>query len=156
MKIKVLITSLACLLLFMAFACETTAQEPGSAVEYISSPEVAKRNLPFSEVVKAGNTLYLAGKLGRVPETGKLAEGGIQGETRQALENIKAVLESQGATMDNIVKVTVFLADIEEWGAMNEVYKTYFNKHFPARSAVGAIGLGGGARVEIECIAVIP
>ena len=98
--------------------------------------------------------LYLSGALGIVPGTRTLAEGGIQGETRQTLENISASLEMFGSSMDRVIKCTVYLADIAEWGAMNEVYITFFpNK--PARSAVGNIGLGLDARIEIECMAVI-
>ncbi len=83
-----------------------------------------------------------------------MAEGGIQGETRQTLDNISATLENFGSSMENVVKCTVFLADINEWAAMNEVYTTYFpNK--PARSALGVSGVALNARVEIECIAVI-
>ena len=109
-------------------------------------------NLPFTAAVRLGNTLYLSGALGIVPGTRSLAEGGIQEETRQTLDNIKATLENSGASMDHVVKCTVFLADMAEWGAMNEVYTTYF-KNKPARSAIAASGLALDARVEIECIA---
>ena len=85
--------------------------------------------------------------------TGKLAAGGIQGETRQALENIKHVLETNGSSMDDVVKCTAMLADIKEWAAMNEVYVTFFPNHLPARSAFATNGLVLGGRVEIECIA---
>jgi reactive intermediate/imine deaminase len=100
------------------------------------------------------NTLYVSGNVGNIPGTLDLAPGGIRDETRQTLDNIKAVLEQFGSSMDKVVKCTVFLADIGEWGAMNEVYRTYF-KSPPARSALGASGLALGARVEIECIATI-
>lgn len=83
-----------------------------------------------------------------------LAEGGIQGETKQTMENIRTTLEAYGSSMDRVVKCTVFLADMSEWGAMNEVYRTYFEVP-PARSALGASGLALDARVEIECIAVL-
>jgi reactive intermediate/imine deaminase len=83
-----------------------------------------------------------------------LATGGIQAETRQTLENIKAALQPLGATMDDVVKCTVFLADMAEWPAMNEVYVTFFPTNKPARSAVAVSGLARNARVEIECIAV--
>jgi reactive intermediate/imine deaminase len=103
----------------------------------------------LSNAVKVGNTLYLSGQLGTS------GERGIQPETRASMERIKSLLEANGATMDDVVKCTVFLADFAEWGAMNEVYQTYFPKHRPARSAVAVNGMSGNARVEVECIAVI-
>jgi len=132
----------------------------GCDVEVEHTPEVTYLNmpgmpdgLPFSSAVRAGNTLYLSGNLGNIPGTLDLAEGGISGETRQTMDNISRVLQEFGSSMDEVVKCTVFLADMSEWGAMNEVYKTYF-KNPPARSALGANGLALNARVEIECIAV--
>lgn len=119
---------------------------------YSSNPEM---QLPFSDAVKVGDMLYLSGKIGNLPGTSQLAEGGIAGETRQTLENIKASLEKYGSSLDEVVKCTVFLADIAEWGAMNEVYKTYFPSEPPARSALGTSGLALGARVEIECFAAM-
>jgi len=123
-------------------------------IAYLNMPGMEGRDLPFSSAVRVDNTLYLSGNLGNVPGTLDLAEGGIQGETRQTMDNISAVLEQFGSSMDKVVKCTVFLADMAEWGAMNEVYKTYFTNP-PARSALGASGLALGARVEIECIAVV-
>ena len=132
-------------------ASETDASPAG---EWLRAPGTEDLELPFSPAVRVGNTLYLSGALGIVPGTRNLAEGGILGETQQVLENISATLEDFGSSMDNVVKCTVFLADIREWAAMNEIYTTFFpNK--PARSAVGISGLGLSARVEIECIAVI-
>ena len=97
--------------------------------------------------------LYLAGQLG-TDSTGKLASGGIQPQTRQALENIRAVLLRSGSSMDRVVKCTVFLADMKEWASMNEVYVTFFDPvRRPARSALGTTGLALDGRVEIECIA---
>jgi len=122
-------------------------------VEYLNAPSAAERDLPFSDAVKVGNLLFLSGKIGTIPGTMKLAEGGIQGQTRQTMDNIKASLNRYGATMDHVVKCTIFLRDIKEWGAMNEVYVTYFKKHKPARSALAASGLALDAAVEIECIA---
>ncbi len=119
---------------------------------YSSNPEM---QLPFSDAVRVGNMLYLSGKIGNIPGTSELAEGGIQGETRQALENIKASFEKYGSSMSEVVKCTVFLADIAEWGAMNEVYITYFPVNPPARSALGASGLALDSRVEIECFAAM-
>ena len=103
----------------------------------------------LSSAVRVGNTLYLSGQLGLG------GERGITPETRAAMENIKTILEANGATMDDVVKCTVFLADFAEWGAMNEVYAPYFAKHRPARSAVAVSGMAANARVEIECMAVV-
>jgi 2-iminobutanoate/2-iminopropanoate deaminase len=138
--------------LFLLLGCEAQVDQ-GTEVSYLQMPGMEGRNLPFSSAVRAGDTLYLSGNVGNVPGTLDLAEGGIAGETRQTMENISAVLQEFGSSMDEVVKCTVFLADMAEWGAMNEVYRTYF-KNPPARSALGASGLALNARVEIECIAV--
>jgi reactive intermediate/imine deaminase len=119
---------------------------------YSANPDM---QLPFSDAVRVGDMLYLSGKIGNIPGTSQLAEGGIAGETRQTLENIKASLEKYGSALDEVVKCTVFLADIAEWGAMNEVYVTYFPSNPPARSALGSSGLALDARVEIECLAAL-
>lgn len=150
MKRLILVLPLALL-----FGCEVDVShdEKGPAVEYLQMPGMEGRNLPFSSAVRAGNTLYLSGNLGNLPGSLDLAPGGIGPETRQTLENIKSVLEEFGSSMDEVVKCTVFLADINEWAAMNDVYKTYF-KNPPARSALGTSGLALNGRVEIECIAV--
>lgn len=110
-------------------------------------------NLPFSEAVRAGHMLYLSGQLG-TDSTGKLVPGGIGPETRQALSNIAAALTRHGSSPDRVVKCTVMLADILEWGAMNEAYVTFFGSHRPARSAFGTSGLALGARLELECMAL--
>ena len=124
-------------------------------IEFLNSGKVLPTKLPFSEAVRAGNTLYLSGQIGIVPGSMKLAPGGIKEEARQALENIKTSLEAHGYSMSNVVQCTVMLADIAEWGAFNEVYKSFFSKPYPARSAFGASGLAFGARVEVECIAAV-
>lgn len=122
-------------------------------VTYLDMPGTEDLDLPFSSAVRVGNTLYLSGNIGNIPGSLDLAEGGIAAETRQTMENISGVLQQFGSSMDDVVKCTVFLADMGEWGEMNEVYRTYFNNP-PARSALGASGLALNARVEIECIAV--
>jgi 2-iminobutanoate/2-iminopropanoate deaminase len=114
----------------------------------------AVAGLPFSPVVKVGNLLYLSGQIGNLPGTRELVAGGIGPQTGQALENIKATLAAAGSSLDRVVKCTVFLADIADYAAMNQVYATYFPKDPPARSAMAGSGLALGARVEIECIAV--
>ena len=140
-------------LVSMVIATAGAAQAGGPEVEhYSSNPDM---QLPFSDAVRVGDMLYLSGKIGNIPGTRNLAEGGIAGETGQALENIKASLEKYGSSMDEVVKCTVFMADIDEWGAMNEVYITYFPVNPPARSALGASGLALNSRVEIECFAAL-
>ena len=117
---------------------------------YTPAPGAVRR--PFSEVVRVGRMLYLSGQLG-TDSTGHLASGGIKAETRQALENIKHVLEANGSSMDDVVKCTAMLADINDWPSMNEVYVTYFPNHLPARSAFATNGLVMGGRIELECMA---
>lgn len=121
---------------------------------YLNMPEAEGLNLPFASAVRVDNMLYLSGAVGNIPGTMTLAEGGIAGETRQTMDNIAAVLDEFGSSLDQVVKCTVFLADISEWSAANEVYVGYF-KNPPARSALGANGLALGAKVEIECLAVV-
>lgn len=112
---------------------------------------------PFSPAVQVGNLLFLAGQIGTSANAqGGVVPGGIQAETRQTMENIKEVLAKSGSSLDRVVKCTVFMADMREWDAMNEVYATYFPRNKPARSALGANGLALGAKVEIECIAAVP
>ena len=130
-------------------ACAPTHQAP----EYMAATNGPVR--PFSPAVRVGSMLYLAGQIG-TDASGKVVGGGIQGETRQALENIRGVLMRAGSSMDHVVKCTVFLADMREWAAMNEVYVTFFDAaRRPARSAFGTTGLALDARVEIECLATV-
>ena len=124
-------------------------------VEFLNSGKVLPSTLPFSEAVRVGNTIYLSGQIGVAPGTLKLVPGGIGPEARQTMENIKTSLEAHGYAMRNIVKCTVMLADMADWGAFNEVYKTYFANRYPARSAFGANGLALGGRLEVECIAAV-
>ena len=131
---------------------------PASAqvdVEYLQSETTRSMGLPFSDAVRVGDMLYLSGQVGNLPGQTVLVSGGIQQETRQTMENIKKVLEANGSSMDRVVKCLVMMADIEEWPAMNEVYVTFFDDHFPARSAFAGSGLALGARVEIECWATV-
>lgn len=108
---------------------------------------------PFSEAVQAGNLFFLAGQIGMDRSVGKLAEGGVQGETEQAIKNILGVLEYHGLSLDNVVKCTVILSDINDFRAFNEVYVKYFTKK-PARTTYAAAGLAVGAKIEIDVIAV--
>ena len=113
--------------------------------------------LPFSESVQAGDMLYLAGQIGVAPGTTTLAPGGIEGETRQAMENIRGVLARRGLDFDDVVKCTVMLADMRDWPAFNAAYVPYFTAgRLPARSAFGSNGLAYGGRIELECWAYNP
>ena len=131
------------------------ATQTGPDVEYLTTPEFAARGFPFSEAVKVGSMLYLSGQIGTIPGTAEKIVGGIQPETRQTLENIQAVLERYGSSMDRIVKCTIMIDDMAEWPAMNEVYAEFFPGPKPVRSAFGADGLALGAAVEIECWATV-
>jgi 2-iminobutanoate/2-iminopropanoate deaminase len=129
--------------------------KPASKPEFFNPPEAAGQNLPFSQAVRAGDFLFLAGQVG-TGANGKLVTGGIEPEARQTIENIRAVLTANGASLADVVKCTVFLADIAEWRTFNGVYTQYFQKPYPARSAFATGGLALGARVELECIAFLP
>ncbi len=125
-------------------------------VEYLDTGSVFPKsaNMPFSEAVRVDNTLYISGQLAVTPGTLKLVEGGIDAETTQTMNNIKTILAAHDLTMKNVVKCTVMLADMKDWPRFNEIYTSFFSKPYPARSAFGANGLGLGAKVEVECIAV--
>lgn len=118
-------------------------------IEYFSRSD----DLPFADAVRVDDLLFLSGMIGIKPDTTELAAGGIEAEARQTMDNIKATLERHGYGMKDLVKCTVMLADISEWETFNEVYRTYFDERFPARSAFGTSGLALDARVEVECIA---
>ena len=109
---------------------------------------------PYSSAVKADDTLYLSGQLGIDPATGELAEG-VEAQARQAMRNIAGVLEDAGASFDNVVKMTVLLADINDFAAVNEVYGSFLSEPYPARSAFQVAAIPKGALVEIEAIAVL-
>ena len=134
----------------LTFALLVASNALGAA-EYLVSDAAKELNLPFSEAVRVGDMLYLSGQLGILPGSTELAGGGIEGEARQTMDNIKAVLERYGSSMDRVVKCTVMMADIAEWSKFNEVYVTYFPGPKPARSAFAASGLALGAKVEVEC-----
>jgi len=109
----------------------------------------------FSPAVRTGNLVFLSGQIGNRPGTLELVPGGIATETEQTLTNIRTLLEGIGLSLDDVVKCTVFLADIDDYRAMNEVYARFFPQDPPARSTLAASGLALGARTEIECIAAM-
>jgi len=109
---------------------------------------------PYCQAKLCGDTLYTSGQLGLVPATGKLAEGGIEAQARQALENLGAVLKAAGMDYPHVVKTTCLLADIKDFAAFNAVYAEFFQGEVPARSCFQAAALPLGGLVEIECVAV--
>lgn len=134
------------------FSINVMAQETTEIIFH--KPEnPARASAPFSEAVQTGNLFFLAGQIGMDRAAGKLAEGGVQGETEQAIKNIQGVLEYHGLSLDNVVKCTVILSDIDDFKAFNEVYVKYFTKK-PARTTYAAAGLAVNAKIEIDVIAV--
>lgn len=148
--------ALAALVFSVAACTPASSSPPSDANSTASNPEFltpfGPPTYPFSPAVRVGNLLLLSGQIGD-DSTGAVVPGGIAAETRQTLDNIARILDAVGSSMDRVVKCTVMMADMSEWPAMNEVYRTYFTKNLPARSAFGATGLALGARVEIECLA---
>jgi 2-iminobutanoate/2-iminopropanoate deaminase len=124
--------------------------------EIVAAKKAPKAIGPYSAGVRAGHFVYTAGQLGIDPVAGVFVRGGIEAETRQALINLQAVLKAAGTTMDNVVKTTVFLRDMNEFVAMNGVYAEFFTENFPARSAVEVARLPKDAAVEIEAVALMP
>ncbi len=147
------VAAVAALLLAAAPLRAAAAEAKAPAVEFLNSGAVLPPNLPFSEAVRHGDTLYLSGQIGLTPGKLQLVPGGIRAEARQALDNIRAILEAHGRSVGDIVKCTVMLADMADWPALNDVWREFFRGPYPARSALGANGLALGARVEVECIA---
>lgn len=139
---------------------DQNVQAPTSNAHYreVVQPEGVARLPVFSTAIRNGDILFLSGQIGSKPGVSppEVVEGGVEAETHQVFENIKTVLAADGLTLDNVVKCTVFLADINDYAAMNSVYVTYFPNTPPARSAMAGSGLALGAKVEIECIAAYP
>ncbi len=110
---------------------------------------------PYSQAVQAGNMLFLSGQIPINPETGELVKGSIEDETKQCLENAKAVLEEAGTSLEKVIKATVFIKDMDQFGKINEVYAEYFSNHKPARACVEVARLPKDVNVEIEMIAIV-
>ncbi|MCC0631635.1 MULTISPECIES: RidA family protein [Clostridioides] len=110
---------------------------------------------PYSQAIKAGNLLFVSGQVPLVPETMEVVEGDVQAQTAQSLKNLKAILAESGADFSNVVKTTVFIKDMNEFGAINEVYAEYFGENKPARACVEVARLPKDVKVEIEVIAVL-
>jgi 2-iminobutanoate/2-iminopropanoate deaminase len=124
-------------------------------IETVATSGAPRAIGPYSQALRAGGFLFTAGQVGFDPATGELVDGGIAEQTRQVLQNIRAILEAGGSGLAQVVKTTVFLVDMADFGAMNEVYAEAFGAHRPARSTVAVAALPRGARVEIEAVAAI-
>jgi reactive intermediate/imine deaminase len=127
----------------------------GGGPSYHTLPERAGLNVPYSDAVRSGNLLFLAGTIGAAASSREVVAGGVVAETRQALDNIKTNLEAHGSSLDRVVKCSVFLADIADFERMNGVYREYFPANKPARTTIGVAALPMSARVEIECVAAV-
>ena len=120
----------------------------------VQTEQAPKAIGPYSQAIKANGFVFASGQIPIIPETGEFVAGGITEQTEQVIKNLSQVLEAAGSGLDRVVKTTVFLADMEEFVAMNEVYGKYFSDEPPARATVAAASLPRGARVEIEAIAL--
>ena len=120
----------------------------------ISTNDAPQAIGPYSQGVRVGSTIYYSGQIPLDPKTGQIVSGGIDAQTRRVMENVGGLLKSQGLSYDNIVKTTIFLADINDFQKVNEIYGSYFKQAPPARSTIQAGALPKGARLEIEVIAV--
>ena len=132
------------LFVMMLSGCATASER-----RIIATENAPKALAVYSQGVEVGNTLYLSGQIGLDPATRKLVEGGVQAETRRAIENCRAIVEAAGYSLKDVVQVQVFLVNIDDYQAMNQVYATYFQENPPARAALAVAALPGGAQVEI-------
>lgn len=142
------------LTLVVSLALATVAVSQSGGKRAIETPDAPKAIGPYSQAIVVNGFIFAAGQVGADPKTGTLVEGGIEAQTEQVLKNIEAVLKASGSSMENVVKTTVFLADMNDFGKMNEVYAKYFKAPFPARSTVQVARLPRDAKVEIEAVAV--
>lgn len=122
-------------------------------MQAIHTEKAPKAIGPYSQAIKVGNLVFVSGQVPIVPATGEFVEGGIKEQTRQSLTNAKAILEEAGTSLSKVVKTTVYLSDMANFAAMNEVYAEFFTQPYPARSAVAVKTLPKNALVEVECIA---
>ncbi len=144
------------ILVIVTLLCSCGDKPNQTEITYYQSDDMASLGLPFSDAVRVDNMLYLSGVVGMIPGKMELVEGGLEAESRQIMENIQKVLQANGSSLENAIKFTIFIDDINRWSDFNKVYVEYFPNKKPARSALGVEGLALGAAVEVECIAVIP
>lgn len=148
-----LLLSLSLCLILSTSACRQPANS-GTERVIISTDQAPEAVGPYSQAVRVGNTLYLSGQVGLLPGTGELVEGGIEAESRQAMQNIQAILDEAGFTFNDVTDVQVYLTDIEDYSTFNKIYASRFGENPPARAVVEVAGLPIGAMVEIKMTAV--
>ena len=146
---KTIIKTLCIFLLFINLGCKDTIK---STIKHLKSHEKSRTNVPFSDAVQVDNLYFLTGQIGKNHKTGKIVEGGIEAETKQALQNIDDVLKHHNLTLKDVVKCTVILSDINNFTKMNTIYRTFFTDNLPARTTFAA-NLVAGAKIEIEVVA---
>ncbi len=135
---------------------ESKMQKPAQSLRRAIKTDKAPKAIgPFSQAIVTGDLVFCAGQIGVDPKTGEFAGTGLEEQAVQVLRNLSAVLEAAGSDLDNVVKTTVFLADMNDFNAMNEIYRNHFSGDFPARSTVQVARLPRNARIEIEAIAVV-
>ena len=122
-------------------------------MDYVSTPDAPKAIGPYSQAIRAGSLLFVSGQIPLDPATGAMVEGDVGAQTRRVFANLQAILEAAGASFDNVVRTTVYLADMNDFATVNEIYGTYFSSPAPARATVQAARLPKDARVEIDLIA---
>lgn len=143
------------ILAVLVFGLAVSGNAQSSGKRAVESPDAPKAIGPYSQAIIANGLIFTAGQVGADPKTGTLVEGGIEAQTEQVLRNIEAVLKASGSSLDDVVKTTVFLADLNDFAKMNEVYAKRFKTPFPARSTVQVARLPRDAKIEIEAIAVV-
>ena len=156
MKSQICSAALPLLVCLAAYAEAQKGSVAGGAREVVESKEAPKAAGPYSQAIKAGGFVFCAGQTARDPVTNKLIEGDITAQTERVLKNLSAVLAAAGTDLDHAVKTTVYLKNISDFSAMNEVYARYFKGAPPARTTVGVAGLPGDALVEIDVVAALP
>ncbi len=124
--------------------------------EIIYTDKAPKPIGPYSQAVKIGNLIFLSGQIGIDPQTNELVKGGIEKETRQIFQNIINILKSQNVDLSNVLKINIYLKNLEDFKRVNEIYQEYFKDNFPARTTVGGISLPKNALIEIDVIAYLP
>lgn len=152
---KTNIVTLALTLYVVACACASVYAQGGRSERRIVKLPGSGPSAPISPAIVVGDLVFTSGQIGIDPKTGQMVEGGVEQQAEQVLKNLAAVLEAAGSSMGHVVKATVFLADMNDYSAMNQIYRNHFKQDFPARSAVQVARLPANARIEIEAVAVL-